>query len=172
MTALQGASGRTHPLTGGVLRIGRDPVNDLVLADDGEVSRAHAELRYTDGRWLVVDLGSRNGTFVDGRPVTRHPLRDGERLRFGTTTLTFTAGDDELATEVSRGAGRGAPPLSGRELEVLRLVARGATDRAIGEELVISVSTVRSHLDRIKEKTGLRRRSELTRLAIEEGIAG
>jgi DNA-binding NarL/FixJ family response regulator len=51
-------------------------------------------------------------------------------------------------------------------------VADGRTDRDIADELVISVSTVRSHLDRVREKTGLRRRSELTRMAIEEGITG
>jgi DNA-binding CsgD family transcriptional regulator len=44
-------------------------------------------------------------------------------------------------------------------------------DQDIAEALSISVRTVRSHLDRIREKTGRRRRSELTRLAIEEGIA-
>ncbi|HKT04410.1 MAG TPA: response regulator transcription factor [Rugosimonospora sp.] len=62
------------------------------------------------------------------------------------------------------------PALSGREREVLSLLAAGERDQDIAQTLGISVRTVRSHLDRIREKTGRRRRPELTRLAIEEGI--
>jgi DNA-binding NarL/FixJ family response regulator len=60
--------------------------------------------------------------------------------------------------------------LSIRERQVLSLLASGERDQDIAESLDISVRTVRSHLDRIRDKTGRRRRSELTRLAIEEGI--
>jgi DNA-binding NarL/FixJ family response regulator len=63
-------------------------------------------------------------------------------------------------------------PLSERERQVLSLLAAGERDQDIADALAISVRTVRSHLDRIREKTGRRRRPELTRLAIEEGIAG
>jgi DNA-binding NarL/FixJ family response regulator len=62
------------------------------------------------------------------------------------------------------------PALSEREREVLALLAAGERDHDIAEELGISVRTVRSHLDRIREKTGRRRRPDLTRYAIEEGI--
>src|SRR5262249_60544551 len=61
-------------------------------------------------------------------------------------------------------------PLSDREREVLSLLAAGERDQEIADALEISVRTVRSHLDRIREKTGRRRRPELTRLAIEKGI--
>jgi DNA-binding NarL/FixJ family response regulator len=61
-------------------------------------------------------------------------------------------------------------PLSGRERQVLALLAEGERDQDIAEALSISVRTVRSHLDRIREKTGRRRRPDLTRFAIEEGI--
>jgi DNA-binding NarL/FixJ family response regulator len=61
-------------------------------------------------------------------------------------------------------------PLSDRERQVLALLADGGRDQDIAEKLSISVRTVRSHLDRIREKTGRRRRPELTRLAIEKGI--
>ena len=47
---------------------------------------------------------------------------------------------------------------------------RGQTDAQIAGRLFISVSTVRSHLDRIRDKTGCRRRAELTRLALQEGL--
>ena len=61
-------------------------------------------------------------------------------------------------------------PLSDRERQVLALLADGGRDQDIADQLAISVRTVRSHLDRIREKTGRRRRPELTRLAIEKGI--
>jgi DNA-binding NarL/FixJ family response regulator len=60
--------------------------------------------------------------------------------------------------------------LTPREREVLALLAEGERDVDIARALTISVRTVRSHLDRIREKTGQRRRSELTRLAIGEGL--
>ncbi len=60
--------------------------------------------------------------------------------------------------------------LSAREREVLALVAAGERDQDIADGLSISVRTVRSHLDRIREKTGCRRRPDLTRLAIRQGI--
>jgi DNA-binding NarL/FixJ family response regulator len=62
--------------------------------------------------------------------------------------------------------------LTAREREILALVAAGERDADIGEQLFISVRTVRSHLDRIRDKTGRRRRADLTRLALEQGIVG
>jgi predicted ATPase/DNA-binding CsgD family transcriptional regulator/transcriptional regulator with XRE-family HTH domain len=60
--------------------------------------------------------------------------------------------------------------LSTRELELVTLVARGRTDAQIAAQLFISVPTVRSHLDQIRDKTGCRRRSDLTRLALTAGL--
>lgn len=60
--------------------------------------------------------------------------------------------------------------LSGRERELVVLVARGQTDAEMAKQLFISVSTVRTHLDRIRDKSGCRRRADLTRLALQEGI--
>jgi len=61
---------------------------------------------------------------------------------------------------------RVAAGLSGRERELVTLVAQGRTDADIAAQLYISISTVRSHLDRIRDKTGCRRRADLTRLAL------
>jgi len=61
-------------------------------------------------------------------------------------------------------------PVQGRELDVLRLVAQGKTDNEIGAELFISPRTVQNHLAHIREKTGLKRRAELTRWAVEHAI--
>ena len=64
----------------------------------------------------------------------------------------------------------GLPQLSAREQELVILVARGRTDAQIAGQLYISVRTVRSHLDRIRDKTGCRRRADLTRLALQAGL--
>ena len=65
---------------------------------------------------------------------------------------------------------RGIAKLSAREQELLVLVARGRTDAQIAAELHISARTVSSHLDRIRDKTGCRRRADLTRLALQAGL--
>ena len=69
-------------------------------------------------------------------------------------------------TPAAPGLGR----LSARERELVILVAQGRTNAQIAAELYISVHTVRSHLDRIRDKTGARRRADLTRLALTEGL--
>ena len=64
----------------------------------------------------------------------------------------------------------GAGQLSARERELVTLVAQGRTNAQIAAQLYISVSTVGSHLDRIRDKTGCRRRADLTRLALTAGL--
>jgi DNA-binding NarL/FixJ family response regulator len=74
-------------------------------------------------------------------------------------------------SRASRGEGSHVRPLLGeREHEVLRLVAGGGTDKEIAERLYISPRTVQNHLTRIREKTGLRRRAQLTRWAMEHAL--
>jgi len=165
-------NGEKRTLKGEAIRIGRDPANDLVLLNDAKVSRSHAELRNRDGQWVLQDLGSSNGTKVNSRRVDHHPLRDGDRIQLGGSTLHFASGEDPNATEADTSKFARTPDLSEREREVLALIAQGLTDREIGERLFISASTVRSHLDRVGDKTGLRRRAELTRLAVDLGIVG
>ncbi len=63
-----------------------------------------------------------------------------------------------------------ADPLSEREREIVALLAGGATDAQIAGRLFLSVNTVRSHLERIRDKTGARRRPDLVRYAIQAGI--
>ena len=64
-------------------------------------------------------------------------------------------------------AAPGPGALSARERELVTLVAQGRTDAQIAAQLYISIRTVRSHLDRIRDKTGCRRRADLTRLALQ-----
>ncbi len=67
-------------------------------------------------------------------------------------------------------AAPGLEKLSVRERELVALVAQGATNAQIAAQLSISVRTVGSHLDRIRDKTGCRRRADLTRLALTAGL--
>jgi non-specific serine/threonine protein kinase len=81
----------------------------------------------------------------------------------------------EYALLVTEDAGqpvpaRARPALSAREQELVVMVARGHTDAQIAAQLYISVMTVRSHLDRIRDKTGCRRRADLTRLALQTSL--
>jgi serine phosphatase RsbU (regulator of sigma subunit) len=72
------------------LIIGRMGAADVALAD-ASVSRRHARLFFQDGRWLVEDLGSRNGTLLNGKPVKGAlPLNPGDRIRIGDTVLRIS----------------------------------------------------------------------------------
>jgi FhaA, N-terminal domain/FHA domain len=82
------ATQRTFPLTSPLTILGRGTDCDLRLVDQG-VSRHHAEIRVEDGEVVLVDLGSTNGTFVDGQPIRRITLTDGTRVTLGRTTLVF-----------------------------------------------------------------------------------
>ena len=78
------------PILAGNLRIGRAPDNDLVL-DDLLVSRHHAELRKkADGGYEITDLGSQNGTFVNGRRISTQPLTDSDSIGVGHSTFRLT----------------------------------------------------------------------------------
>jgi pSer/pThr/pTyr-binding forkhead associated (FHA) protein len=78
--------------------VGRRPDNDVELSWDNEVSRAHARLLRGQEGWLLVDDDSRNGSYLNGEPVTeQRPLRDGDVLRFGDTVVLFRAPVREAA---------------------------------------------------------------------------
>jgi hypothetical protein len=87
-------NGRAHALTSAVTVLGRDASADLVVDDPG-VSRRHAEIRIThDGphqQVLVRDMGSTNGTYLNGDQVGTEQLTDGDRLTVGSTALIFHA---------------------------------------------------------------------------------
>jgi len=91
----QGPAGtqRTYELSAPLTILGRGTDCDLRLVDPG-VSRHHAELRVEDGEVVLVDLGSTNGTFVNGQPVRRISLTDGTRVTLGRTTLVFRRDGD------------------------------------------------------------------------------
>ncbi|AWT46094.1 MULTISPECIES: DUF1707 and FHA domain-containing protein [Streptomyces] len=80
-----------HPGTGHPLRIGRDPGNGLRLTHE-TVSRMHAELSRQGGLWVLRDLGSTNGTTVNGRRVIGAAVvREGDQVGFGSVAYRLSA---------------------------------------------------------------------------------
>ncbi len=76
----------------GVVSIGRSPRagNDLVIESDGQLSKRHASIKLdADGRFTLSDLGSTNGTKVNGRRVDNRTLNDGDEITLGATRITF-----------------------------------------------------------------------------------
>jgi FHA domain-containing protein len=83
-----GGMQRPYEISTPVTLLGRGTDCDLRLVDPG-VSRHHAEIRIEGPEIVLVDLGSTNGTFVNGQPIRRVTLADGARISLGRTTLVF-----------------------------------------------------------------------------------
>jgi hypothetical protein len=83
--------GRVHKVTGNVTVIGRGAEADVVVDDPG-VSRRHAEIHTAGHRVRIVDLGSTNGTFVDGERIGTGDLADGSRITVGRTRIVVRIG--------------------------------------------------------------------------------
>jgi DNA-binding NtrC family response regulator len=110
--------------------IGTHESADLVLADR-TVSRFHCEVRIVDGRARLRDLGSKNGTLVDGVSVLEAHLEHGATLRVGQTAMRFEIGGGEVGIPLSRAGRFGA--LVGRSAQmraVFALLERAAASRA------------------------------------------
>ncbi len=155
------------------------------------ISRRHVELSCdAEGAIVVRDLGSTNGTLI-GDDVLRSEqavVRGLAELQLGPYALTVTTAtspDDATVLAPARPAAASTPPaakkawtpgaappdgLSAREVEVLRLVARGRSNPEIGEELVISVNTVTRHVSNIFNKTAATNRVQLVRYAFLHGL--
>ena len=102
-------NGERHPLTAPGLVVGRGAEADLRINDPG-ISRRHARFQVRDdpsGTTVsVLDLGSTNGTLVDGRQVDNAPVRDGARVRVGSTDITVRIGAAQAgAGSFARGSG-------------------------------------------------------------------
>ena len=92
-TRAPGSQARIEPQ---VMLIGRNPRNDIIVSDLG-VSKHHAELRRSpDGRHSIIDLGSHNGTYVNGTRISWHEpteLHEGDIIKIGHATLRLTNGE-------------------------------------------------------------------------------
>jgi two-component system cell cycle response regulator len=75
------------------ITVGRGTESAIVLQSEG-VSRRHARVEHADGQWIVVDLGSTNGTYVNDEPITEHRLRRGDLMKIGDTIFKFLSGSD------------------------------------------------------------------------------
>ena len=166
------------------LTVGKASTNDVAISKDGQVSRLHAVLERYEAGWSIRDLGSRNGTFVNGRRIWETKvLRSGDEIRVGGTTLVFTAGaegSDTGSTETSMAR----PDLTRRERDVLLALCRPvltgdvftepASIREIGRELGVTDAAVKQHLIHLYDKFGLyssdeRRRVRLANEAVHRG---
>ena len=130
---------------------------------------AHAALmRYPETPEWPLDVRRRQGPLRQARQALKPDRARAAEERGAAMTMASTAEYALLLTApgppppAAPGPGR----LSARECELVTLVARGRTDAQIAAQLYISIRTVRSHLDRIRDKTGCRRRADLTRLAL------
>ncbi|WP_165073440.1 ATP-binding protein [Paludisphaera rhizosphaerae] len=89
---IQGADqGKRFEFQSSAVGLGRDASNPIRLHDT-EVSRRHAEIRLEDDVFRIVDLGSANGTFINGHLVDQAPLRSGDRLQLGQTVMLYNEG--------------------------------------------------------------------------------
>jgi two-component system NtrC family sensor kinase len=89
--------GSRFELTGERVTLGRDPANTIRLRDP-EMSRRHAEIRRDGEDYWLVDLGSSNGTFVNGRRISQHRLVNGDQIQIGGSLLLFTQPIEESRT--------------------------------------------------------------------------
>ena len=96
----QGRLSGVHPVRGSLITIGREPGNDVVL-DDLLVSRRHAMLNHGGGGWTLTDLGSGNGTFVNGKRITRAVIGSDDVIGIGHGLLQLDG--DRLAAFVDQG---------------------------------------------------------------------
>ena len=172
-----GASRRSIDIDAECVRIGRDQACDLVLPGDPTVSRIHATLRRLADGWVLEDGASRNGTCVNGaRVASAVRLGPGDRVSIGNFVVVIGSDDGHAletvaAQDAERTRVRLETGLSAREVEVLRGVCVGHSNAEIAAELFISVKTVQTHLDRIRDKTGFRTRAELVRYGFDHGVA-
>jgi DNA-binding CsgD family transcriptional regulator len=162
------------------MTVGTLESNDVVVDADG-VSRVHAVFEQFGDTWCVRDLGSRNGTFVNGgRIIGDRTLHPGDEVILGRLRLLFRG--PAQGTETAAIAQ--PPPLTPRERDVLLALCRPlltgdaftepASIRAIATELVVSDAAVKQHLSRLYDKfdvsaQGGRRRVQLANEAVACG---
>ena len=177
-------SGEVISLRGEVTTVGRGRGVDIHL-DDPSVSRLHAELVRRGPYVYVVDLGlSRNGTRVNGRPVARRVLDDGDVLSFGAARCRIGGIPAEVLAEEAELRRAATPELTRREIDVLTSLCRPAlsdeafampaTAHEIAVDLVVTEAAVKQHLLRLYQKfrvpEGPNRRTRLANEVVALGL--
>ena len=163
--------------------VGNAAENDVALEHDPTASHLHAVVERFPAAWCVTDLGSSNGTWVNGERIwSSHRLRHGDEIRVGQTRLIFR---DPLSSGGTATEAEEAPPgLTTRELDVLVALCRPLLDRdmftepastrSIADELVITQAAVKQHLANLYDKFGVpagdsHRRARLANEALRRG---
>jgi DNA-binding CsgD family transcriptional regulator len=166
-------------LLGLAVAVGGDPAVAATLhgAAENQYERAgqafdaiDVGLRASDHARLLDALGEAafDAARQRGRTLSQ---ADAVTLALSAAQPDFRSAPAVAVPAASRGpAGSPAGPLSAREREIMALLAGGASNAKIAETLFVTANTVRTHLDRIRDKTGARNRAELTRYAIAAGI--
>src|SRR2546427_107670 len=123
------------------MTIGRASACNIRIADSG-VSSKHAKIWCENGQYLLMDLGSTNGTFVNEKDVDREQLSDGDVITFGMTKASFVGdqprprpggrGEDTYAPQAARGRAEKAAEGAGRKGDVLLAGGAGARAQADG----------------------------------------
>jgi FHA domain len=175
-------------LSGQRVTIGKASTNIVSLKHDSTVSRLHAVLDNLGFAWSVRDVGSRNGTYLNGEKISaERVLRSGDELRVGKSRLVFwevKEGDEMTAEATISAAPTLAPPhLTRRELEVLVVLCRplvsddpfpeAASVRRMAQELFVTEAAVKQHLQNLYDKFAIptegERRVRLANEAIRRG---
>ena len=102
-----------------VISIGRSSDNDLVVAH-AKVSRKHAEIRYQDGRFLVHDLGSTGGTYLNGERVETAELAKGDVITLASVHIVFGQDEFPVATSTSKYVPPKVDPQTSEETTIVR----------------------------------------------------
>jgi len=176
--------GDVIPLRDQVTTVGRGNGVDIRL-DDPSVSRLHAELVRRGPYVYVADLGlSRNGTRVNGRPVARRVLDEGDVISFGAARCRIGGLPQEEITAEAELRRSAVPELTRRELDVLTSLCRPAlsdeafatpaTAHEIATDLVVTEAAVKQHLLRLYQKfripEGPNRRTRLANEVVALGL--
>ena len=163
--------------------VGKAQGNDVVITGDSSVSRVHLALDAIGAGWTVTDVGSRNGTWINGeRLLGPQVLRPGDEIRIGRTRIVFRARGVSSEASMTTPA-VGAPLLTEREQEFLaalcqpvletNILTEPASIADMGAALNVSESAVKKGLGRLYDKFGLhdaeRRRGRLVSEAITRG---
>ncbi len=172
-------------LSGQRVTIGNASTNLVSLNHDATVSRLHAVLENLGFAWSIRDVGSRNGTYLNGEKISaERVLRSGDELRMGSSRLIFleVKQTDHDETETVEPAQR-PPRLTPRELEVLVVLCRPlvsgdpfpelASVRQMALELFVTEAAIKQHLQNLYDKFAVpaegERRVRLANEAIRRG---
>jgi pSer/pThr/pTyr-binding forkhead associated (FHA) protein len=155
------------PLSGLRLTLGKASTNDVSLEHDPTVSRLHAVLENHGSAWSIRDLGSRNGTYLNGEKIdAERVLRSGDELRVGKSRLVYLEArqSDEPLEEATivPDAAQLPPRLTRREVDVLMVLCRPlvsddpfpepASVRRMAGDLYVTEAAVKQHLQNLYDK--------------------